>query len=51
MTVEIIASSRPSGASLPSRSRIAGLVIRWPTLRMSIRLVPLSVVSDPSGAV
>jgi hypothetical protein len=30
------ASMMPSGTSLPSRSRIAGLVIRWPTLRTSI---------------
>ena len=32
----IAASMMPSGTSLPSRSRIAGLVIRWPTLLTSI---------------
>ncbi len=47
----IIASIRPSGTSLPSRSRIAGLVIRWPTLRTSIRARALTEISPPSGAV
>ncbi len=32
----IIASMMPSGTSLPSRSRMAALVMRWPTLRTSI---------------
>ena len=32
-------------------SRIAALVIRWPTLRTSIRLRPCSVSVAPSGAV
>ena len=30
----------PSGISLPAASRMAGLVIRWPTLRTNSRLRP-----------
>jgi hypothetical protein len=45
------ASMMPSGASLPSASRIAGLVIRWPTLRTNSRLRPGRVKRAPSGAV
>ena len=38
-----IASRMPSGASLPSASSTAGVVIRWPTLRTNSRLRPGSV--------
>ena len=37
----------PSGTSRPSASRIAGLVIRWPTLRTSISERPGSVFGAP----
>ena len=39
----------PSGASLPSASRTAGVVIRWPTLRTNSRLRPGRVRLPPSG--
>ncbi|MNE87943.1 hypothetical protein D3C80_1851910 [compost metagenome] len=45
------ASMMPSGTSLPSRSRIAGLDIRWPTLRTSISERPCRVRDEPSGFV
>jgi hypothetical protein len=45
------ASMKPSGISLPSPSRMAGLVIRWPTLRTSMRERPFSVAALPSGVV
>ena len=45
------ASRMPSGASPPSGSRIAGVVIRWPTLRTNSRLRPGQVSSPPSARV
>ena len=46
----IAASIMPSGTSAPSLSWIAGLVIRCPTLRTSIRERPLREIGEPSGA-
>ena len=46
-----IASSKPSKASRPSRSRRAVVVSRWPTWRTSISARPGSVNDDPSGPV
>ena len=45
-----IASIRPSGTSEPSGNRIAGLVIRWPTLRTSISERPFRVSVWPPAA-
>jgi hypothetical protein len=50
ISVVIIASISPSNTST-RRSRIAGLVIRWPTLRTSISARPFTVNLAPSGAV
>ncbi len=44
-------SRKPSGISLPAASTIAGLVMRWPTLRTKSRLRPGSVRVPPSGVV
>ncbi|MNP49352.1 hypothetical protein D3C76_1435320 [compost metagenome] len=41
----------PSGTSLPAASRIAGLVIRWPTLRTNSRERPCRVSAEPSALV
>ncbi|MNP04220.1 hypothetical protein D3C76_961280 [compost metagenome] len=40
----------PSGISLPWASRIAGLVIRWPTLRTNSSERPCRVTLPPLGA-
>ena len=37
-----MASKMPSGISFPALSKIAGLVIRWPTFLTNIRLRPVS---------
>ena len=46
----ITASIMPSNTSFPSPSRIAGLVIKWPTFRTSMRARPGSTRLEPSGA-
>ena len=53
MAIEVVttASRMPSGISLPPPYRMAGLVIRWPTLRTNISERPCSVSGLPSGAV
>ena len=51
ISVVIIASIRPSGISFPSASRMAGVVMRWPTLRTSRSARPFSRKVPPSGRV
>ena len=45
-----MASMIPSGTSRPSASWIAGVVIRWPTLRTSISARDRTGTAEPSGA-
>ena len=49
-SVVTTASRMPSGISLPPSYRIAGLVIRWPTLRTNSSERPCSVTSPPPSA-
>ena len=49
MVVVTTASRIPSGISLPSPIRIAGLVIRWPTLRKNSNERPCSFSALPSA--
>ena len=51
ISVVTTASMTPSGISLPSPHRIAGLVIRWPTLRTKSSARPCSLTGLPSAPV